>query len=376
MIVTCERGHFMTVLKKIFSDKILQITVVVTVISLFFARPRLADINLHTIFSVAAMLIIIQIYAYLHVLDVLAYKLTSIADNMRKLNILFTLLAIISGMFLGNDITALTLIPLYLNIAKRCNLPQILPVTLIGMGANIGAAFTPWGNPHNIFLVSKYSVTALEFFSWSLPYLLAAVVITFIIFHFIPQKKIPVQDIKQINISVRPTVITTAVFALFFLGVFKVINVAIPMIVAAILALIINPRILLKIDYALLLTFTCFFIFISDIQQIPMIVTLIHTMVNSETSTYFTSIISSQIISNVPATILVGKFTTFAKALFLGSNIGGFGSPIGSMANMLVLKTFTQNATVSRSEFFKKWLLMQYAGLIILTLIGWALILL
>lgn len=376
MIVTCERGHFMTVLKKIFSDKILQITVVVTVISLFFARPRLADINLHTIFSVAAMLIIIQIYAYLHVLDVLAYKLTSIADNMRKLNILFTLLAIISGMFLGNDITALTLIPLYLNIAKRCDLPQILPVTLIGMGANIGAAFTPWGNPHNIFLVSKYSVTALEFFSWSMPYLLAAVVITFIIFHFIPQKKIPVQDIKQINISVRPTVITTAVFALFFLGVFKVINVAIPMIVAAILALIINPRILLKIDYALLLTFTCFFIFISDIQQIPMIVTLIHTMVNSETSTYFTSIISSQIISNVPATILVGKFTTFAKALFLGSNIGGFGSPIGSMANMLVLKTFTQNATVSRSEFFKKWLLMQYAGLIILTLIGWALILL
>lgn len=376
MIVTCERGHFMTVLKKIFSDKILQITVVVTVISLFFARPRLADINLHTIFSVAAMLIIIQIYAYLHVLDVLAYKLTSIADNMRKLNILFTLLAIISGMFLGNDITALTLIPLYLNIAKRCDLPQILPVTLIGMGANIGAAFTPWGNPHNIFLVSKYSVTALEFFSWSLPYLLAAVVITFIIFHFIPQKKIPVQDTKQINISVRPTVITTAVFALFFLGVFKVINVAIPMIVAAVLALIINPRILLKIDYALLLTFTCFFIFISDIQQIPMIVTLIHTMVNSETSTYFTSIISSQIISNVPATILVGKFTTFAKALFLGSNIGGFGSPIGSMANMLVLKTFTQNATVSRSEFFKKWLLMQYAGLIILTLIGWALILL
>lgn len=376
MIVTCERGHFMTVLKKIFSDKILQITVVVTVISLFFARPRLADINLHTIFSVAAMLIIIQIYAYLHVLDVLAYKLTSIADNMRKLNILFTLLAIISGMFLGNDITALTLIPLYLNIAKRCDLPQILPVTLIGMGANIGAAFTPWGNPHNIFLVSKYSVTALEFFSWSLPYLLAAVVITFIIFHFIPQKKIPVQDIKQINISIRPTVITTAVFALFFLGVFKVINVAIPMIVAAVLALIINPRILLKIDYALLLTFTCFFIFISDIQQIPMIVTLIHTMVNSETSTYFTSIISSQIISNVPATILVGKFTTFAKALFLGSNIGGFGSPIGSMANMLVLKTFTQNATVSRSEFFKKWLLMQYAGLIILTLIGWALILL
>ena len=375
MIVMCERGHFMTVLKKVFSDRILQITAVVTLISLFFARPRLEDINLHTIFSVAAMLTIIQIYAYLHVLDVLAYKLTSIADNMQKLNILFTLLAIISGMFLGNDITALTLIPLYLNIAKRCDLPQILPVTLIGMGANIGAAFTPWGNPHNIFLVSKYSVNALEFFSWSLPLLLSALVIAFIIFHFIPRTKIPVQDIKQIDISVRPTVITTAVFALFFLGVFKVINVVIPMVVAIILALLINPKILLKVDYALLLTFTCFFIFISDIQQIPIVVSLIHATVNSETSTYFTSILSSQVISNVPATILVGKFTTHAKALFLGSNIGGFGSPIGSMANMLVLKTFTQNASVSRGEFFRKWIVMQFAGLLILTLIGWVLLL-
>lgn len=365
----------MTVLKKIVNDKILQITVVVTVISLFFARPRLGDINLHTIFSVAAMLTIIQIYAYLHVLDVLAYKLTSIADNMQKLNILFTLLAITSGMFLGNDITALTLIPLYLNIAKRCDLPQILPVTLIGMGANIGAAFTPWGNPHNIFLVSKYSISAVEFFSWSLPYLLAALVITFIIFHFIPKKKIPVQDVKQIDISVRPTVITTAVFALFFLGVFKIINVAIPMVVAILLALLINPRILLRIDYALLLTFTCFFIFISDIQQIPIIVAIIHTMINSEISTYFTSILSSQIISNVPSTILVGKFTTYAKALFLGSNIGGFGSPIGSMANMLVLKTFTQNGTIPRREFFKKWSIMQFIGLAVLTAIGWVLIL-
>ncbi|WEV39721.1 SLC13 family permease [Lactobacillus sp. ESL0684] len=365
----------MTVLKKIANDRILQITAVVTIISLFFARPRLEDINLHTIFSVAAMLVIIQIYAYLHVLDVLAYKLTSIADNTRKLNILFTLLAIIAGMFLGNDITALTLIPLYLNIAKKYNLPQILPVTLIGMGANIGAAFTPWGNPHNIFLVSKYSVSALKFFSWSLPYLIASLIIAFIIFHFIPRKQIPIQKTTPVKISVRPTIITTMVFAFFFLGVFKVVNVAWPMIAAIILALLINPKILLRVDYALLLTFTCFFIFISDIQQIPVIVTLIHTMINSEGSTYLTSIVSSQIISNVPATILVGKFTPYAEALFLGSNIGGFGSPIGSMANMLVLKTFTENGTVSKGEFFKKWLLMQIAGLVILTIIGGILLL-
>ncbi|WP_251716528.1 SLC13 family permease [Lactobacillus agrestimuris] len=363
----------MTVLKNIVKDRILQFTVLVTVVSLFFARPRLEDINLHTLFSVGAMLVIIQIYAYLHVLDVLAYKLTSIADNTRKLNILFTLLAIISGMFLGNDITCLTLIPLYLNIAKRYDLPQILPVTLIGMGANIGAAFTPWGNPHNIFLVSRYNINAVTFFSWSLPYLIVSLLIFAAVFFFIPKEKIPVQQTQNIRISWRPTIITTAVFIFFFFGVFRIVDIVWPMLVAITLALLINPRIMLKIDYALLLTFTGFFIFISDIQQIPAIVGVIHMMLHSETSTYFTSIISSQVMSNVPSTILVGKFTPqiYAEALFLGSNIGGFGSVIGSMANMLVLKTFNQHASVSKKKFFKNWTIMQFIGLFILTAVGY-----
>lgn len=311
----------MTVLKNIAKDRILQITVLITVVSLFFARPRLADINFHTLWSVAAMLTLIQIYAYLHVLDVLAYKLTSIADNTRKLNMLFTVLAVIAGMFLGNDITVLTLIPLYLNIAKRYKLPQILPVTLIGMGANIGAAFTPWGNPHNIFLVSRFDIKPLVFFKWSVPYLIISMAIMILVFMFIPKKEIPVQKTEPIRISWRPTIITTAVFIFFFFGVFRIVN-------------------------------------------------LIHMTVHSESSTYFASILTSQIMSNVPSTILVGKFTNYAQALFLGSNIGGFGSAIGSMANMLVMKTFNQHATVSRKKFFIQWTIMQFAGLIILTIVG------
>lgn len=366
----------MTVLKGIVKDRILQFTVIVTVISLFFARPRLADINWHTLFSVAAMLTIIQIYAYLHVLDVLAYKLTSIADNTRKLNMLFTLLSVISGMFLGNDITCLTLIPLYLNIAKRYDLPQILPATLIGMGANIGAAFTPWGNPHNIYLVSRYDVSASEFFAWSTPYLVVSLVIFAVVFFFIPKEEIPLQQTENIRISWRPTIITTAIFIFFFFGVFRVVNILWPMVIAIVLALLINPRIMLKIDYALLLTFTLFFIFISDIQQIPAIVAAIHMMLNSEFSTYLTSILSSQVMSNVPSTILVGKFTPheFAEALFLGSNIGGFGSVVGSMANMLVIKTFTQHASVSKKTFFKQWSIMQFAALVILSVAGYLII--
>lgn len=367
--------NFSAILKKIFSDKILQITVVITLISLFFARPRNADMNWHTIESVATMLILIQVYSYLHILDIIAYKLTAIADSTRKLILLFTLLSVFSGMFLGNDITCLTMIPLYLNIAKKYKLPEILPATLIGMGANIGAAFTPWGNPHNIFVVSNYHLMPATFFKWTLPYLIGALVVFLCIFFFIPKKEIPTQEVVEIEVSWPMTIVTTLIFAFFFVGVFKFVPIWMPMLAAIIWALIVNWKILLHIDYSLLLTFTLFFVFISDIQQIPWVVTAIHGFVGTEMSTYWTAILSSQVMSNVPSTILVGKFSKYAEALTLGSNIGGFGSPIGSMANMLVMKTFYAHASKeAKKKFFPKWLGYQIAGVIILSLIGWVIV--
>ena len=361
----------MTVIKNIAKDRILQITVVITIISLFFARPRIEDINFHTLYSILAMLTIIQIFSYLHVLDVLAYKLTASARSTRRLTAIFTILSIVSAMFLTNDITVLTLIPLYLTIAKRHNLPEILPVTLIGMGANIGAAFTPWGNPHNIFVVNRYNVSPLKFFSWSLPLLLVSLIIVLLFIFFVKDKPIPTVPLEDIRISVRPMVLTIAVSIFFFFGVFNIVPAYVPAIVAVILALIINPSIMLHVDYALLLTFTCFFIFISDIQQIPFIVTLISKTMFSEYSVFLTSIISSQFTSNVPSTILIGKFTNYAEALFLGSNIGGFGSLVGSMANMLVFKSFVENGTVSKRKFFWIFSVLEFGGLIILTILGW-----
>lgn len=361
----------MTVFKNIAKDRILQITVVITIISLFFGRPRVGDINFHTLFSILAMLTIIQIFAYLHVLDVLAYKLTSYAKNTRWLASIFTFLSVVSGMFLTNDITVLTLIPLYLTIAKKYHLAEILPVTLIGMGANIGAAFTPWGNPHNIFVVSRYNVSPIKFFSWSIPLLIASVLLLVVFLFFIKPEPIPEVELKDIKISIRPTVLTIVVTFFFFFGVFNLVPPYAPALVAIMLALIINPKIMLHIDYALLLTFTCFFIFISDIQQIPLVMALISKTMFSEHSVFLTSIISSQFISNVPSTILVGKFTNYAEALFLGSNIGGFGSIVGSMANMLVFKTFIENASVSKRKFFWVFTFLEFIGLLILTILGW-----
>lgn len=361
----------MTVIKNIAKDRILQVTVVLTIVSLFFARPRIQDINFHTLFSILAMLTIIQIFSYLHVLDVLAYKLTTSARTTRRLTAIFTFLAVIAAMFLTNDITVLTLIPLYLTIAHKHNLPEILPVTLIGMGANIGAAFTPWGNPHNIFIVNTYSVSPTKFFSWSIPLLIASVILITCLLFGLRNTPIPSVPLQKVQISWRPTILTIFVAIFFFFAIFNVIPAYVPAIIAIVIALFLNPKILLHVDYALLLTFTCFFIFISDIQQIPLIVGIFQRTMFSKDSVYLTSIISSQFISNVPSTILIGKFTKFAESLFLGSNIGGFGSIVGSMANMLVFKSFAENGTVSKSRFFWVFSALQFFGLVVLGIFGW-----
>ena len=284
---------------------------------------------------------------------------------------MFTILSVVSGMFLTNDITVLTLVPLYLKIAKKYKLPQIFPVTLIGMGANIGAAFTPWGNPHNLFVVDHFNVDFLTFFSWSAHLLLFGLVLLAFLILAVKKRPIPVESTQDLRISWKPTLVTTILSFFFFFGVFKVVPIWLPALAVIGWALILNPRIMTHVDYSLLLTFTCFFIFISDIQQIQPIVLLVSKMMFSEHSVYLTSILTSQVISNVPSTILVGKFTNFAKALFYGSNIGGFGSVVGSMANMLVFKTFSENGTVKRSRFFGLFSLLEFGVLAILTFVGW-----
>ncbi len=109
----------MTVIKNIAKDRVLQITAFLVVLSLFAARPKLADISFDTLWSILGMMTVIQIFEYLHVLDYFAYRLTSLAADSRQLLLMFLGLAIVAAMFLTNDVTVITLIPLYLEIAKK-----------------------------------------------------------------------------------------------------------------------------------------------------------------------------------------------------------------------------------------------------------------
>lgn len=360
----------MSVIKTITKDRVLQITTILMVISLFFARPHLADISFSTLWSILGMMTVIQIFQYLHILDFCAYRLTSRANDTRQLNWMFLVLAVVAGMFLTNDVTVLTLIPLYLSIATKYDLPEVLPVTLIGMAANFGSAFTPFGNTHNIFMMNHYAVPTSTFFSWSIPLLIASLALLFLLSLLVKKVPVPTVPVLDIHIMPRPTIITCLVAGLIFAGVLNMIPAWVGAVAAMMLAFGLEPKIVGNVDYAIVLTFTGFFIIISAIRQIPQVSNLISSFMGSEHSVYLTSLVSSQLISNVPTTVLIGKFTTYAAALFLGSNIGGLGTMVGSMCNLLVYKEYTNWSSKSGKHFIPGFFGFNVAGLAVLGVVG------
>ncbi|MCI1986323.1 MAG: cation transporter [Lactobacillus sp.] len=364
----------MTVINNIVKDRVFQITAVLAVLSLFFARPRLEDINFSTLFSILGMMTVIQIFEYLHILDYFAYRLTSRATSNRQLTWMFVLLAVVAGMFLTNDVTVLTLVPLYLRIAKKFSLPEILPVTLIGMAANFGSAFTPFGNTHNIFLMNHYGINVGTFFTWSIPLLAASLVLLAIFIFFIKKTPLPNVPAQDIHIQTRPTIVTIIVALVIFGGVLEFIPSWVGAVCALVLAFAYNKKILLDVDYGIVLTFGGFFMIVSVLRQLPWVVTLISGLVATEHSVFLTSIFSSQIISNVPSTVLIAKFTNFQEALFLGSNIGGLGTVVGSMCNLLVFKEYTNWGNKDAGRFFLGFSALNFLGLVILALLGWGIL--
>lgn len=357
----------MTVVKTIVKDRVFQIAAVIAVFSLFLARPRIADINFTTLWSLLGMMAVIQIFEYLHVLDFLAYRMTAGAHTARQLTWFFVMLSFVAAMFLTNDMAVLTFMPLYLRVAKKLGLPEIVPAIAITMAANLGSFMTPFGNSHNIFLMSKFKIPLIDFGMWVLPLLIISVIFLAAMMLFVKPKDVPVVPVRDLRINPRLTTITCIVALLVFLSIFGVLPPWLAAVIALAFAAILDLKILLHVDYGIVFTFLAFFIIVSDIQQVPAVAAILLSLEHSASSVYFTSIATSQVMSNVPATVLVAQFTNHTAALFYGTNIGGMGTMIASLCNLLAFKQFGIHASKpARKKFLVPFTVFNFLGLLII----------
>ena len=243
-----------------------------------------------------------------------------------------------------------------------------IPVLVLQtIAANLGSMATPVGNPQNLFLYAAYGLSAGEFFSAILP--LTAVSLVCLAGASLPLLPKTLGDMgleKETLQSPKKLLVYAVLFIVCLLTVFRVLHFAIMTVVVVVVIFIIERKLLRELDYALLLTFICFFIVSGNLGRIEAVRTFLQGLL--EQNALLTAAVTSQVISNVPAAVLLSEFTGQWRPLLEGVNIGGLGTPIASLASLITLKLYLRWPQAKAGRFLGVFTLANVIGLVILLL--------
>lgn len=279
------------------------------------------------------------------VTDIIVRK-TRIEGTRMALTVVSVLTFFLS-MFVTNDASLIALVPV--TAVLFADYPGILIYAIVvqTVAANMGSMATPFGNPQNLFIFSSYGITAEEFFEASLPVSLISLGAVLLLSLFVKNKPL-VPDFSEGSElkNKRYIALYGVLFVLVLLSVFKILDVLVVFASVCVVVIIIEPKRFTEVDYGLLLTFVFFFIFVGNVQRIAGVSAFIEKLVDGRE--FGASVLVSQVISNVPAAVMLSGFTENWKALMLGTDIGGLGSPIASLASLISMRIYggTENPRV------------------------------
>ena len=332
------------IISTIRNNPILCISGLLALISCFFVLPDLqyfSYINVRVLAILFGLMLIVAALGHIGTFDVLTNKLLSKVKTYRGISLLMSLLSFFLSMFLTNDVSLVTLVPFAIMVLTPFGENRKLMFTLIIMtvAANLGSMLTPIGNPQNLYLYDNYKIALPEFLLLMIPYsalsLAMIVALTFILIKG-SDKLPPLKNTEVKKLSFVKLLIYFALFVLNILTVVGYVHFLISLGVTVAAMLIMDRNSFKKADYNLLATFVFFFILIGNIGRIDAITGALSGLVSSYPVP--AAILSSQIISNVPAAMLLSAFTDDGKSLIIGTNLGGLGTLIASMASLITYR--------------------------------------
>ena len=274
----------------------------------------------------------------------------------------------IGSMLIANDMALLTFLPLGYFILHTTKKEKYLAFAFImqNIAANLGGMLTPFGNPQNLYLYSKFNIPDGEFVMIMLPpFIVAVVLITACCLIFVKSEPLEIQE-KAASMPVWRVVIYLVLFLLAIAMVFRFMPYQIGLIIIPIAILILDRQALAQVDYGLLFTFVFFFIFAGNMGRIEAVRSFFSYLLSINTLVF--SAMSCQFISNVPSAILLSQFTDNYKELLLGVNIGGAGTLIASLASLITFKEYSTQDPGHTVRYVLKFTAFNFAFLIILTL--------
>ena len=338
------------------NNTILFISGVLAAISCFIVKPGpeySGYINFRVLALLFCLMLIVSAMSRIGTFALLTNVLLSRVKTYRGISILMSLMAFFMSMFLTNDVSLVTLVPFAIMVLAPFGENKKLMFTLIIMtvAANLGSMLTPIGNPQNLYLYEHYKISLGDFFLLMLPYSLLSLILIVVMTFILVRGKEKLKDDDKLviqKISVGKLVIYVLLFILNILTVIGILDYLISFLITLVLVAVLDFKAFLKVDYNLLATFIFFFILIGNIGRIDAITGTLSGLVSSWPVP--AAVLSSQIISNVPAAMLLSAFTDNGKALVIGTNLGGLGTIIASMASLITYRFHSSFAKDHKAE--------------------------
>lgn len=360
-----------TVLRKVVfglkAEPFFLITLAATIVLAFFSKPDAGAVHWSVISILFAQMLVCAAFEECSLLPSLAGWIVGVFGTPKKLGLAMVLFTGVLAMFITNDIALITVVPVTISISKITGQGPHMLVVLETISANLFSAMTPFGNPQNLYLYSYFNIPTTEFFKIMLPFGLLGFVMMAISVPLLCRGGCYTADRNPFEIK-NPRLFAGAlvVFVINILSVLRIVDYRIALGLAFLVFLILVPRLFKAADYVLLLTFVLFFLFTDALTSLLAVRNFFGGLLGAETSVLLASAMLSQMISNVPAAVVLSGFTEHYRALLFGVSAGGLGTIIASLASLISYKMYIKAFPNEKQTYLKTFYGLNAVMLVVL----------
>ena len=344
-------------------ETVLTAAAVLAVVSAFFVPPDaqyLGYIDLRTLAILFSLMTVMAGLRRQGFFDGLGRALLSRTHSTFQLTLVLVGLCFFGSMFITNDVSLLTFVPFTFVVLSRLGADVrrslLIPVVCMQtIAANLGSMLTPIGNPQNLYLYGKSGMSIGGFVLLMLPYTLVSLLLLLAWAALVCRKTSTALSVDELVSSAsqgdqKIILLYLVLFAVCLLSVIRVLPYGIAFAAVLVCALFADPHTLRAVDYSLLLTFVAFFIFIGNLGRIPAFSGWLQEFLTGRE--VLVAVLASQVTSNVPAALLLSGFTAETQALIIGTNLGGLGTLIASMASLISYRQIARELPQGKKQYF------------------------
>lgn len=350
------------------SETVLVVAWILAIVSMFIIPPSrdyISYIDFKTLGLLLSLMFVTAGLKECRVFEKIGDALLERTKGLGSLKAVLVFLCFVSSMLITNDVALITFVPFTLYVLKKANYEKHISFVVIlqTIAANLGSMLTPFGNPQNLYLFSESGMSAGDFFKITIPYVAFAALLLLVCCMWGKKDASKVSgDLGNVTMKKGKAIVYAVLFVVCIATVFGVLPYYITLFIVLAAALIMDKSLYKKVDYSLILTFIGFFIFIGNMGKIDVVSSFLSGVVSGREIPV--SILASQIISNVPAALLLSGFTDKYELLLVGLNLGGLGTLIASMANLISYKIYVKEYPEAKGKYIGKFTIICVAFLV------------